>query len=92
VSKWIEANLELVKQTERKRARERDLADTVLKSLDLAHQTIRGLAQPYTTAATPAGQGPGDSHSQALIQSISEYIAILRGITGGAIDKQNVGE
>jgi hypothetical protein len=93
VRKWVEANLELVKQTERKRAREREVADTVLKSLDLAHQTIRGLAQSYTTAATgPASQAPGDSHSEALIQSIAEYISILRGITGGAIDTQTNGQ
>jgi hypothetical protein len=88
VSKWVEANLELVKQTERKRAREREAADTVLKNLDQAHQTIRGLAQSYTSAATAgtAGQCPNVSHSEALGQSISEYIAILHGVTGGEID------
>jgi hypothetical protein len=88
VSKWVGSNIDLVKQTERKRAREREAADTVLKRLDQAHQTIRGLAQSYTTAATAgtAGQGPDVSHSEALVQSISEYIAILHGVTGGAID------
>jgi hypothetical protein len=92
VSKWVEANLELVKQTERKRARERDAADTVLKNLDQAHQTIRGLAQSYTTAATAgtAGQGPDAAHAEALIQSTVEYIAILHGVTGGAVDVQTL--
>lgn len=90
VSKWVEANLDLVKQTERKRAREREVADTALKSLDQAHQKIRDLAQSYTTATTAktAGQGADDSHAQDLSESISEYIAILRGVTGGAIDVQ----
>jgi hypothetical protein len=84
VSKWVEANLELVKQTERKRAREREVADTVLKNLDQAHQTVRDLAQPYTAAA-PAGQGPDDSHAEALIQGVSEYVDILQDITGGVV-------
>lgn len=86
VRKWVEANLEVVKQTERKRARERDAADVVLKQLDQAHQTIRGLARPYTTAVGPGGQGPSENDAEALRVGIADYIAILRGITGGAID------
>jgi hypothetical protein len=78
----------MVKQTERKRARERDAADVVLKQLDQAHQTIRGLAQPYTAAVGPGGQGPDENDAEALRVGIADYIAILRGITGGAIDKQ----
>jgi hypothetical protein len=88
VRKWVEANLEAVKQTERKRARERDAADVVLKQLDQAHQTIRGLAQPYTTAVGPGGQGPSENDAEALRVGIAEYIAILRGITGDEIGKQ----
>lgn len=90
VSEWVKVNHDRVKEVERKRARERDVADAVLKRLDLAHQSIRDLAQPYTTAAAAVGQGAGESHAGALNQGVSEYVCILQTIVGDAVDLRSL--
>lgn len=87
VSEWVKTHHDLVKETERKRAREREVADTALKQLDQAHQNIRSLAQPYT-----AGQRPDGSHVDALMESISQYMAILKGIASDAVNIQTLRE
>lgn len=87
VSQWVKNNHDRVKEAEKKRAREREVADAALKRLDQAHQHVRSLAQPYTAAAAePAGRGPDGP----LMQGVAEYVAILRGIAGDAVDVQTL--